>query len=864
MERKRLILVIGCIFILLSTVNVWAKETPDETGIVTEANYEPIDKQQIEGMKDTAMGNQDQRISRSAGPYWTANSGLKRFYDGNGTLMYGTGSKYVIDVSEHNGTIDWNKVKASGVDGAIIRVGYGYLEEDDYFRRNVSECNRLGIPYGIYLYSYAYDANFAYAEASGTAEMLSRANVNLSYPIYYDIENFSPWDYQGSTRKPPQSASAYKQVIKTYLNRMNALGYKQVHVYSYRSYLQTKLNDPEILSHVSWIAAYTDTLGYKNAYYNGEQGWQYTSDGYVDGISGRVDLNCFSNQFTRPTAKDLTFNQEKVRITLGEEVVVNATKSPYNAVNSVSYHTGNKSIATVNQKGKITATGLGGTYLYAKTSNGLQAKVLIHVVPRAKEVSINYDRKEINLGDKESFKATVYPKEADQDVVWRTGNSKIATVDQNGNVKGVGKGGTWLYAKTPNGKEAKCLVKVVIPAEKMEFKQDKYKITIGKSELIKANLTPSNATISYKIGNENIATVDNEGNVYAKGYGGTYLYANTSNGIRTKTLIHVVPKATTISLGVNDKEINVGESYTFKVDVFPKEATPKINWRIGNSSIATVDQNGKVVGISKGGTWLYAKTDNGLETKCLIKIRKPATSISLPLEKQMVTIGNKITIKANVRPIDTTTSYTYRTGNKSIAVVDKNGQITAVGLGGTYLYVKTANGLEAKTLIHVVPKAESITLNMSRKEIKVGKSYNFKAITSPSSALQNVSWRIGNSNIAVVDQNGKVTGISKGGTWLYAKNNDGLETKCLVKIVEVPAISVNYNEKKQKIRIGNGMYVKPLLTPDDATVTYRIGNKSIATVDEKGFVKGISEGGTYLYCKSVNGKESRILIHVIP
>ncbi len=54
----------------------------------------------------------------------------------------------------------------------IIRVGYGYLMEDKYFQYNVSECNRLGIPYGIYLYSYAYDANFAYEEANGTDEML--------------------------------------------------------------------------------------------------------------------------------------------------------------------------------------------------------------------------------------------------------------------------------------------------------------------------------------------------------------------------------------------------------------------------------------------------------------------------------------------------------------------------------------------------------------------------------------------------------------------------------------------------------------------------------------------------------------------
>ncbi|WP_336251278.1 GH25 family lysozyme [[Clostridium] innocuum] len=78
----------------------------------------------------------------------------------------------MINVSEHNGQIDWEKVKASNVDGMIIRVGYGYLMEDKYFQYNVSECNHLGIPYGVYLYRYAYDVNFAFEEANETDEML--------------------------------------------------------------------------------------------------------------------------------------------------------------------------------------------------------------------------------------------------------------------------------------------------------------------------------------------------------------------------------------------------------------------------------------------------------------------------------------------------------------------------------------------------------------------------------------------------------------------------------------------------------------------------------------------------------------------
>lgn len=274
----------------------------DGVEIVTDKNAVPIDRKDISGMENAEMGDNlatiDHAMQRSAAaPYWMNTDGLKRFYDANGTMMYHAGSKMIIDVSEHQGVINWEQVKASGVDGAILRISYGYENGfDQQFVRNVQECNRLGIPYGIYMYSYAYDANFAYNEAADVVKLLSQVKVNLSYPIYYDIEGFQPYKHLGVVRYHPTSPSQYESIIATFINYMNTHGYAgKVHVYSYRSYLQNELNSSKILSYVSWIAAYTLTLGYTNSFYNGVQGWQYTSDGSVNGISGRVDISCFSD-----------------------------------------------------------------------------------------------------------------------------------------------------------------------------------------------------------------------------------------------------------------------------------------------------------------------------------------------------------------------------------------------------------------------------------------------------------------------------------------------------------------------------------------------------------------------------------------
>ena len=314
---KSLFSMLIALSILSENISIYANEENSGSEIVTEDTFVPVTPSSSE-LENGVMGKSEEldflsKASRASfSPYWITVNNKKNFYDGYDNLVYQEGTKKIIDVSFWQGTIDWEKVKADGIDGAILRVGYGYLGYDSQFKRNVSECNRLGIPYGVYLYSYAYDANFAYAEANGTAQMLSEVDLNLSYPIYYDIEAFGKWiDDDGSIRTTPSTVNQYESIISTYINRMNELGYKgKVHVYSYRYYIQTKLNSSKILPYVSWIAEYGSKLNYTNTYYSGAQGWQYSSSGKVNGISGNVDMNCFSdvfyNKVFKPTVKSYT------------------------------------------------------------------------------------------------------------------------------------------------------------------------------------------------------------------------------------------------------------------------------------------------------------------------------------------------------------------------------------------------------------------------------------------------------------------------------------------------------------------------------------------------------------------------------
>lgn len=175
---------------------------------------------------------------------WVHRDG-KRYFFNNREEQVGTEhAKKIIDISEHNGRInDWKKV----------------IDETD-----------------------------AENDAKQTIELIKKYNMNLSYPIYYDVEN---WEYVNKSKRAPSDTGTWVKIINKYMDTMKQAGYQNVYVYSYRSLLQTRLKHPDILKHVNWVAAYTNALEWENPYYSGEKGWQYTSSEYMKGIQGRVDVS---------------------------------------------------------------------------------------------------------------------------------------------------------------------------------------------------------------------------------------------------------------------------------------------------------------------------------------------------------------------------------------------------------------------------------------------------------------------------------------------------------------------------------------------------------------------------------------------
>lgn len=179
----------------------------------------------------------------------------------------------VIDVSYHNGHIDWERVKAAGYH-AIIRCGYGSNfenQDDEQFKRNANECVRLGIPFGCYLYSYAKGSTQAMSEAEHAIRLCAPYRDAMAYPLFFDTEE-----------PGTEAVSASHAVI--FCSRVKAAGFVPG-IYASQAWWQENLSG--VKGFVKWVARWSAEQPVEQ----GWQIWQYSEDGNVPGIAGKVDMN---------------------------------------------------------------------------------------------------------------------------------------------------------------------------------------------------------------------------------------------------------------------------------------------------------------------------------------------------------------------------------------------------------------------------------------------------------------------------------------------------------------------------------------------------------------------------------------------
>ena len=208
--------------------------------------------------------------------------GVMYTFGGDGALSQSSGNRG-IDVSKYQGNIDWGAVAASGINFAIIRVGYrgsvsGALVQDPNFKKNISGATKAGIKVGLYFFTQAVNEAEAVEEASMAMSLAS--GYKVTYPIFIDTESAS------NGRANGLSKSTRTAVVKAFCQTVRNGGYK-AGVYASKSWYANQLNASALNGYCIWVAQYNSSCTYSGKY----DMWQYSSKGSVSGIKGNVDMN---------------------------------------------------------------------------------------------------------------------------------------------------------------------------------------------------------------------------------------------------------------------------------------------------------------------------------------------------------------------------------------------------------------------------------------------------------------------------------------------------------------------------------------------------------------------------------------------
>ncbi len=277
-----------------------------------------------------------------------------------------------IDVSKWNDTINWSKVKASGVDYAIIRAGYGTDTVDPMFKTNIEGAIKAGVKVGVYWFSYASSPEKAKIEAQKCLEVIAPYKNNISYPVFFDFEESSA-NWVKNNYNITVTKSLGTSMANAFMDTVKSQGYTPG-LYTGIP-LQQYFSDELLDSAYTWLAQYS----YRSSYPKQFSMWQYGDDGYIDGISGSVDINYTigtSTPTSRPSISTASVNDISSKTYTGSAIKPSVTVTldgktlKLNEDYTVTY-SNNTSIGT----GRITIKGT-GNYTGTKT-------VSFKIVPKA-------------------------------------------------------------------------------------------------------------------------------------------------------------------------------------------------------------------------------------------------------------------------------------------------------------------------------------------------------------------------------------------------------------------------------------------------------------------------------------------------
>ena len=559
--------------------------------------------------------------------------------------------------------------------------------------------------------------------------------------------------------------------------------------------------------------------------------------------NGRVKASCEVTVIQHVTS--VAFGSSSLSLYRGKTAALSAVVSPSNATNkTVLWSSSNPAVASVSEKGVVTAVSKGSADITARTQDGnFTAVCKVTVSVPVEKIVLSTAKAYLAVGESLKPNVTVTPADADSTaLVWKSSNEKAAVVDVNGNIRAVavGKADITVGAKG-SAATAKLSVDVVVPATGITLTGAKSTVFAGEKFTLKAQIAPATATYKnavFKTSNAKVASVSSTGVVTGVGAGECTVTVSSQCGRASKSFnITVKQKATGIKLSKTTLALEAGESATLTAEVLPATATNKaVTWESSNAAVASV-ANGTVKAVKAGTAVITVKSSDGVSAKCTVTVSKHAESVKF--EKDAYTLENtkSLTLKATVLPADTSfKTLTYTSSDTKVAVVAANGVVTAKGVGTATISAKTMDGVVGICRVTVIQSPTKLTVTPTAKTINEGAKLTLSVAMEPKTVTsKELVWSSSNTKVATVDQNGVVTAVAKGTATITVKSktNTAVSATCAITVnrkvtginIKEETLSLTTTSKAVKLN-----YEVLPAGASNQTVTWKTSDAKVAVV----------------------------------
>lgn len=383
-----------------------------------------------------------------------------------------------------------------------------------------------------------------------------------------------------------------------------------------------------------------------------------------------------------------------------------------------------------------------------------------------------------------------------------------------------------------------------------------------------------NISILWDSSNTDVAKIDQEGNVTAVGNGTTLITAITEAGRIKSCEVTVTTSPKIIELDKEEIKLYINSDYsnkTINYELKPEgvNVNHQVTWTTSDSSIVSVDEQGRVEAKSNGNATVTITTENGITKSCNVAVMTLPTDIVIDKEEVSIEKGEIISLNSSVVPqtANYNTDIKYTTENEAIAAVDEKGIVKGISKGETIITASIYNDKKVQIRVSVYNTIKEINITPPNGKIDLtsNNEYTITATNEENIRINSeIQWKSSNEEIATVDKVGKLTALKNGEVTITATK--GEISKEFKLIVETSPETVILSEKRGELQLGGQAQLSASFTPETVNInnqlTWRSSNPENVTVDGKGLLTAVRPGSSIITVTTANGKKDNCLVKV--